>query len=1666
MDSAQIKTKTRIARKPRRGSGKGSKDSRVRQTNAAANSELRQSSAVLRVIQNDFKLSSGSQSTQTNSLQAKSSLVAVSQPDDPLEKQADRVADAVLRKGTNEKVKADNTEEIQRECTDCDDGAELQRQVIEEVEDESLQLKESRPRESSVDEEESLQRKPSELEEETIQRLCEDCEQELEDVQAASQPEGLQEGEESLQKKLTISEPDDRLEREADSVADEVVQTKAENVVGDLSAEPVEEELQRQCDECEQEAQLDRAATSAETKPSKTGLWQKIKSVFQRGRKIPSKVAKFFSERIGYDFSNVTIHTDEQAAQTAKDINARAYTYRDHVVFADNEFQPDSHQGRHLIAHELTHVVQQGAAAPIAQPQQQEVPAGQALAQAAGSHAAIQRDQDEGLGDRFLNGLSSVGNSIGSAIEGAVDTGADMIWSVVERVAPRPLMTLLREVQQKGFFGYIREKVSEATDSIFNGLSNQSAVLGTVFQVFTRLAGTTATIIAALAQGDCEPLFAALRQMRDMVTELAGDAWQGITDFFQPIGEFFSNLWQRFGAPVVTWLQEVAGETWTFISGLGNQIWEWTRPVVSAIQTFVGDAWSWMKEQLGISSGAGGNEGGLSQWIQEQAQSAWNAIKSQLAPVIEPVQAVVQKVQEVLPLTAIMNFRETANGWLQQVAATARSMDRGEGGDVAENQDTLRSILPAMLSSIQGFQGTLVSVGVWIAEKIGSLVSVGQQFIGAIARSPLVSGLSSVFQWLGNGLTQLSNWVQTGVRALFGAVGQALVWLSQFIEPVLNALRRILDVVGDLLGRLPDFLMGPLWWILPDCIKNPVKNFFVEQILSRIPLFQQIREAGDIWQRVQATAISILRQIFVDGDLFGAAWRFFREMLALIGIPAQLVVSIIANAAQSISDIIMNPIGFLGNLLRSMWQGATQFFGNILSHLFGGVTGWLFGQIEEAGLTPPDITSFRSIIGFVFELLGLTLDNIWRILAEHIGRPLVERIQSAIEFATGAWAFLQVAINEGLAGIWAMIQERLSNLWNLVLGSVAGWINTAIISTASRWLLSLLDATGITPIINSLIAIYRAIESFAHYLVEMLQIVNSVVSGLADIARGRIQSAADYLETTMAQSLPIVIGFLANQFGLGTLGARVRELVESLRERVNAALSWLVGNALRLGRSFIDMVRSGVSAVRNWWENRHAFRDSQGHQHSLYFQSERGELIVASEPTPVGRFLTQLVISPEDPQKTQKENHKRQAQAKLDEINQVKQDLARQRQGADTSTLQNQLNQKMDELATHLTPLLAGAGDTSGRLPNPLTLASLDDAPVTTPRSPEEEQIDLNGARQIILLAAESADGSEALSGYFDRVRTRFALSEVAFHASGENYAVKLRASRELSVSVNVAYRGTTPGISIRSQVAHNTGTAAGDTVGISMEADPLGQDKINDGSEPRASALRGVMGNLVTNPSRRSASKYIKGHLLNHNIGGPGDNTNMYPITGAANSAHHSRVEHRVKGWVDRRYWIAYQVRVRNITESITHPNAKHPENYINATFQCNAHIKNLDGSEREAFSDSIVSTYSRQDVEGDESIEQTEPLSLDSGIRQALGALSSGSRTASAISEAVGRYAASSGAAVGLGSERINVMLQAYAEAGDLSAWSGARRSSLTYINNRAATIRTILTSPVTTD
>ena len=92
------------------------------------------------------------------------------------------------------------------------------------------------------------------------------------------------------------------------------------------------------------------------------------------GRPIPPAQRQFFEPRFGRDFSGVRIHTGTEAASTAQSVGARAYTVGQDVVFREGQYQPDTSDGKWLLAHELTHVVQQGSGVAARRVQRASIP--------------------------------------------------------------------------------------------------------------------------------------------------------------------------------------------------------------------------------------------------------------------------------------------------------------------------------------------------------------------------------------------------------------------------------------------------------------------------------------------------------------------------------------------------------------------------------------------------------------------------------------------------------------------------------------------------------------------------------------------------------------------------------------------------------------------------------------------------------------------------------------------------------------------------------------------------------------------------------------------------------------------------------------------------------------------------------------------------------------------------------------------------------------------------------------------------------------------------------------------------------------------------------------------------------------------------------------------
>ena len=169
-----------------------------------------------------------------------------------------------------------------------------------------------------------------------------------------------------VQAKLTVNEPGDIYEQEADAMADRVMRMSSTETVKPVTG-LIGTSLQRKCVHCEEEEKrkkpVMRKAEAGNSGMSVSSLFtSSLNASKGKGSPVPQGTMSFMENAFSTDFSGVKIHTGGQAAEMNKDIKAKAFTFGNDIYFDNGQFDSGSVEGRKLLAHELTHTIQQSGA--------------------------------------------------------------------------------------------------------------------------------------------------------------------------------------------------------------------------------------------------------------------------------------------------------------------------------------------------------------------------------------------------------------------------------------------------------------------------------------------------------------------------------------------------------------------------------------------------------------------------------------------------------------------------------------------------------------------------------------------------------------------------------------------------------------------------------------------------------------------------------------------------------------------------------------------------------------------------------------------------------------------------------------------------------------------------------------------------------------------------------------------------------------------------------------------------------------------------------------------------------------------------------------------------------------------------------------------------------
>jgi hypothetical protein len=295
---------------------------------------------------------------------------------------------------------------------------------------------------------------------------------------------------------------------------------------------------------------------------------------------------------------------------------------------------------------------------------------------------------------------------------------------------------------------------------------------------------------------------------------------------------------------------------------------------------------------------------------------------------------------------------------------------------------------------------------------------------------------------------------------------------------------------------------------------------------------------------------------------------------------AAMLMNVLARVAGVVGDIIKHPVKFLGSLIDGVKGGILKFKDSILDHLRGGLMTWLFGALAESGVELPDSFDVKGIIKLLASIFGLTWRNIRNRLVKQIGEKAMSAVEKGVEI-------FQIIASQGIGGLWQMLVDKLGDIKEMILEQVKDFVVTKIITAGITWLIGLLNP--VAAFVKACKMIYEIVMFFVNNAGRIMAFVNTVIDSVADMVRGNVGAVVDKVNDVLGKMVPILIGFLASVIGLGGIGEKVRQIVQTLQKPIGKAVDFIVKTGLKLAGPIIrgikgvsTRVKAKVAAGKAW----------------------------------------------------------------------------------------------------------------------------------------------------------------------------------------------------------------------------------------------------------------------------------------------------------------------------------------------------------------------------------------------------------------------------------------------------------------------------------------------------
>jgi hypothetical protein len=404
----------------------------------------------------------------------------------------------------------------------------------------------------------------------------------------------------------------------------------------------------------------------------------------------------------------------------------------------------------------------------------------------------------------------------------------------------------------------------------------------------------------------------------------------------------------------------------------------------------------------------------------------------------------------------------------------------------------------------------------------------------------------------------------------------------------------------------PEGLMGTVEKAVAAFKEHPWDNR--DEVIRIIE--EPIKNLIDLGGVIAKKVLDFILQGLIDtfGETGKKVWAFFQR------------------AAGVISDIAANPLQFGKNLLKAVGEGFKGFFANIWEHLSTGVKTWIYEELDlPKDIKMPEDFTLGSMFRLLLQVLGLTWAH-WR-------PQLVEKLQplggeTVVYFfetlADKAGDVIKRIREQGFSAIKDMIVEQAGDIFNSLVDNLKSWIAEEFIKRGLELIAKLSNPAG--EVIKIIEAIIDTVMFVIDKAKQLAKLINTVVDALADIVAGNTGPAAKKVEDSLAQSIPLLLRFIAGQFGLSGIGKDISKIIHKIRDPLDKLIGRLLDGIVKKITPLWEKGKAAFEAklqnIKDWWTKPAKFNyGDEEHEIVVEGEGDKPEVFVKSEKTRLRDFL-------------------------------------------------------------------------------------------------------------------------------------------------------------------------------------------------------------------------------------------------------------------------------------------------------------------------------------------------------------------------------------------------------------------------------------------------------------